>query len=124
MSPPETHTHDKLSLHTDAMTDAQLWAPAALMQALRIALPFGHIWTPVMPALINAITTLESESINSISFYKDTVQIVKFLQASGDYVGVAVTGHSLGGGLSIMTGAIAKVPAVALSGPNAVLVCT
>jgi putative lipase involved disintegration of autophagic bodies len=37
------------------------------------------------------------------------------------YSGVAVTGHSLGGGLSIITGAQKGVPAVALSGPNAML---
>jgi lipase ATG15 len=34
---------------------------------------------------------------------------------------VQVTGHSLGGGLSIITGAQARIPAVALSGPNALI---
>ena len=90
------------------------------MQFLRELLPFGSIWTPVMPSLINAMTALESSSIEDISFYKDTVKFTEFL-LRGNYAGVAVTGHSLGGGLSIITGAIARVPAVALSGPNTVL---
>lgn len=106
----------------DAMTDAQLWAPAALMQFLRIILPFGHIWTPVMPYLISAITTMESEAIDQISFYKDTVEFVKWIEGNLPNVGKAITGHSLGGGLSIITGAITQTPAVALSGPNTVLV--
>lgn len=105
----------------DAMTDAQLWAPAALMQFLRIALPFGHIWTPVMPFLISCIALIDSASVEKISFYKDTVKFVEFLEKSGKYEGIAITGHSLGGGLSIITGAITKNPAVALSGPNAML---
>jgi lipase ATG15 len=106
----------------DMLTDAQLWSSAALMQFLRELLPFGEIWTPIMDSLINIITSIESESIERVSFYKDTTRFVQFLQNQSDvYSGVAVTGHSLGGGLSIITGAIAGVPAVALSGPNAML---
>jgi lipase ATG15 len=106
----------------DAMTDAQLWSPAALFQFLRIMLPFGKIWTPVIPYMISAITALESETIDQISFYKDTVQFVNFVKENFPVVGQVVTGHSLGGGLSIITGAITKTPAVALSGPNTMLV--
>lgn len=43
------------------------------------------------------------------------------LSQTDTYSGVAVTGHSLGGGLSIITGAQNGIPAVALSGPNAML---
>lgn len=75
------------------MTDAQLWAPAALMQFLRIALPFGHIWTPVIPYMLSAMTVIESESIEQISFYKDTVDFVEYLKASPRFNGVAITGR-------------------------------
>lgn len=34
---------------------------------------------------------------------------------------IQVTGHSLGGGLAIITGAQANIPAIALSGPNALI---
>lgn len=83
----------------DMLTDAQLWAPAALLQVLRMMLPFGDIWTPIMPYLINAITTVESTSIESVSFYKDTTAYANYIKqgvADGQYVGVSVTGHSLG----------------------------
>lgn len=46
---------------------------------------------------------------------------MNYIKANKTYSGVGVSGHSLGGGLSIITGAQAGVPAVALSGPNAML---
>jgi lipase ATG15 len=83
----------------DMLTDAQLWSPAALMQVLRMILPFGTIWTPIMPYLINAITTVESASIAEVSFYQDTTAYANYIKqgvADGQYLGVSVTGHSLG----------------------------
>jgi lipase ATG15 len=133
----------------DALTDAQLWSAAALLQIHRELLPIGAAWTPILDELINAITTIESASIETVSFYKDTTAFAKWLlKQNTTYAGVGVTGHSLGGGLSIITGAQAgvrfatrtllavdctfcltysdcyslnKIPAVALSGPNAML---
>jgi lipase ATG15 len=90
----------------DALTDAQLWSAAALLQIHRELLPVGAAWTPILDELINAITTIESASIATVSFYKDTTAFVKWLlKQNTTYDGVGVTGHSLGGGLSIITGA-------------------
>jgi lipase ATG15 len=106
----------------DMLTDAQLWSAAALLQVHRELLPIGVAWTPILDQLIRVITKIESASIESVSFYKDTTAFVNFLKNQSDaYLGVGVTGHSLGGGLSIITGAQTGVPAVALSGPNAML---
>ena len=133
----------------DMLTDAQLWSAAALMQVHRALLPIGVIWnsstsffgpfgniyfallasqltnhspSTVIDELIKAITRLESKSIGEVSFYKDTTNFVKFIKGQPEtYSGVGITGHSLGGGLAIISGAQAKVPAVALSGPNAML---
>jgi len=109
----------------EALTDAQLWSGAMLMQSLREFLPFGSIWTPgefslislaeafavhdlwlttallstrfqtVMSLFIDAAVSVESSSIEEISFYKDTVQFTDYLKGH-NYAGVAVTGHSLG----------------------------
>jgi lipase ATG15 len=107
----------------DMLTDAQLWSAAFLMQGLRELLPLGKVWTPIIDQLVNVMTTLESKSINRVSFYKDTTAFVKSLQKQVPltYSGLGVTGHSLGGGLAIITGAQTGVPAVGLSGPNAML---
>ena len=108
----------------DMLTDAQLWSAAVLMQGLRELLPIGVIWTPVIDQLIKAMTFMESKSIQRVSFYKDTTAFVNFLKEqvqAGVYSGVGVTGHSLGGGLAMITGAQTGIPAVGLSGPNSML---
>ena len=107
----------------DMLTDAQLWSAAFLMQGLRELLPFGIVWTPVIDQLINIVTTLETESIKRVSFYKDTTAFIKSLQPQvpGTYAGLGLTGHSLGGGLAMITAAQTGVPAVSLSGPNSML---
>lgn len=105
----------------DMLTDIQLWGAAALMQTLRALLPLGEIWTPIIAQLIQLINTVESSSIERVSFYKVTSNFVWYLKNETDYIGVGVTGHSLGGGLAIITGAQTDTPAVALSGPNAML---
>jgi lipase ATG15 len=89
----------------DMLTDAQLWSAAILMQGLRELLPIGSMWTPVIDNLINVITVLESESINRVSFYRDTTAFVQQLQSNvpETYAGVGVTGHSLGG-VSLFSG--------------------
>jgi len=107
----------------DALTDAQLWSAAALLQVLRFLLPLGNIWTPLLDRLIAAVSSLDSAAIEKVAFYKDTTRFVNLIKADvpDRYSGVVATGHSLGGGLAIITGAQADVPAVAVSGPNAML---
>ncbi len=59
--------------------------------------------------------------MKKISFYKLTTQFAEFMKKDSDFDSVQVTGHSLGGGLSMITGAQAKIPAIGLSGPNALI---
>jgi lipase ATG15 len=106
----------------DALTDAQLWSGAILMQILRFFLPAGEVWTPIIDRLIYVLSYLQSASIDEVSFYRDTTSFVKYLQnRSSEYPGLAITGHSLGGGLAMISGAQTGTPAVAMSGPNAML---
>lgn len=106
----------------DALTDAQLWAAAGIFQMLRLILPIGAMWTPILHRMVDAVSWLASESINKVAFYRETTKFVEFLKSQPElFPTVQITGHSLGGGLSIITGAQTGVAAVALSGPNALL---
>lgn len=108
----------------DALSDAQLWSAAALAQYVRAVLPLGEIWTPIFENLINAISWIESDRLEEVSYYKETAAFVEYLKnepAAEEFKDVRVTGHSLGGGLASITGAQTNTPAVALSGPNNVL---
>ena len=88
---------------------------------LRSILPFGAIFTNIFDEMVKAISWMESDSIRRVSFYIQTTAFVRSLQQSGAYSALQVTGHSLGGGLAIITGAQTGIPAVALSGPNAMI---
>jgi len=105
----------------DALTDLQLWSAAAVFQMLREVLPGGRIFSPILNHLVNMISWLASESINRVAFYKETTAFAKVLIEDKNYENIQVTGHSLGGGLAIITGAQANIPAIALSGPNAMI---
>ena len=95
-----------------------------MFQLLRELLPFGQAWNPIIPYLVGAITRIESRAIDEVSFYKDTRQFVEQIKKEADeglYKGVALIGHSLGGGLAIINGAQEGVKSFALSGVNAML---
>jgi lipase ATG15 len=62
---------------------------------------------------------LQVKTVERVSFYRVTTGFALELKADPTFSSVQVTGHSLGGGLAIITGAQAGIPAVALSGPNA-----
>ena len=84
-------------------------------------LPLGFLWTPALDLLVAAISALQSEALSDVSFYKETTAFVKFLQQSNSTGTVTLTGHSLGGGLAIISGAQTGAPGVGISGPNAML---
>jgi len=108
----------------DFLADFQIWGGTILFQMLRELLPFGQAWNPIIPYLVKVITRIESRAIDKVSFYKDTRQFVEQIKKETDeglYKGVAIIGHSLGGGLAIINGAQENVKSFALSGVNAML---
>jgi len=105
----------------DLLVDNQLWQAAMLVQALRFTLPAGEIFTPFLPALVRAINVLQSDAVQRVSYYKVVSEFVTDLKDNSDYSGVSITGHSLGGGIAIISGAQTNTSSVAMSGPNAML---
>lgn len=74
-----------------------------------------------MRGLIGAMAVLEKDDMKNFAYYKETTAFVNYLKAGRKYAKVEVTGHSLGGGLALITGAQAHVTAVGVSAPNTVL---
>jgi lipase ATG15 len=67
---------------------------------------------------------LESSSLKKVSYYKEVTRFVQSVQEAfraQDGWEVVLTGHSLGGGLAIISGAQTSSRTVSFSGPNAVL---
>ena len=103
----------------DVMADAQLWITATLFQSVRAFLPFGNAFTPILHRLVHFLNLIETNAITKVAYYQETRLFVSSLIEKG--FNVRVTGHSLGGGLALITGALSKVSAVGISAPNTVL---
>ena len=73
----------------------------------------------MLDEIVQAINTLQSGSLQRIAYYKATTAFANDLKDANAYQSLQLTGHSLGGGLAIISGAQTSLPAVALSGPNA-----
>lgn len=72
-------------------------------------------------ALVQTINALQGDAVQRVSYYKGVTNFVNELKKNPDYAGMALTGHSLGGGIAIISAAQTGVGAVAVSGPNAML---
>ncbi|GBG33299.1 Hypothetical Protein FCC1311_034351 [Hondaea fermentalgiana] len=105
----------------DLLSDMQIWFPAMLFQWLRFVLPFGAVWNSVIPSLIKYMNVLETAPSNQLSYQADLTNFVRALRAKNPDAFVAITGHSLGGGIAMLVGAAESVPAIGISGPNSVL---
>ncbi|KAL7555879.1 hypothetical protein ACA910_019295 [Epithemia clementina (nom. ined.)] len=105
----------------DMISDAQLWSAAYLAQMVRALLPMGEVWNPILEELVAMIGILQTSSLREVAFYVQTSEFVKYLKSQKAFATLRVTGHSLGGGLAMITGAQTHTPAIGLSGPNAII---
>eukprot|EP00980_Cylindrotheca_fusiformis_P027940 scaffold22570_cov109-Cylindrotheca_fusiformis.AAC.3 len=105
----------------DMLANAELWGAAALMQVLRFVIPLGEIWSPIYGELAKWSTGFASRSLERVSYYKLSTKLAEELKQSKMFDHVHVTGHSLGGGLALITGAQAHVQAIGISAPNALI---
>jgi lipase ATG15 len=105
----------------DMLSDAQLWSAAFLAQMVRWLIPVGEVWNPILENLVKVIAILQGPSLKKVSFYVQTSGFVEWLRKEQLYKSLRVSGHSLGGGLAMITGAQTKTPAIALSGPNTMI---
>lgn len=87
----------------DVLESLDLWAAPTLLQWL---------WMPLVPATRLLATTTSRPS----SYLGLTTRFLEELKTQ--YSTVRVTGHSLGGGLAMLAGAQARVPAVGVSAPS------
>ena len=112
----------------DALADALLWGDAALLQAAKHVLAPVFAWSSQQSdqwlvsqgAAGKSWMTrgIRDEALNPDTFYMPIVRQVRELAQRRS---VVVTGHSLGGGVSGIVAAVAKVPGVAFSGPGVAL---
>ena len=105
----------------DFLVDARLWYAASLFQIVKSAMPFGFAVNALIQFSVDILSNLETESVKKVSYYVETTAFVNFLKESGNYTKVEITGHSLGGGLALITGAQTKTRAIGISAPSSTM---
>ena len=100
------------------LTDAQLWSAVAVIQVIQEIIPAGIIFNPVLSGVLRAMSVVQSSELEQVALYKQTTALVQFMRDEGYTGNIHITGHSLGGGIALITGAQEGIPAVAISGPN------
>ena len=105
----------------DFLVDARLWYASTLFQLVQSAMPFGFAFDALIQFCVNMLSDIEASSVTKVSYYVETTAFVNYLKKSGKYLNIAITGHSLGGGLTLITGAQTQTKAIAISAPSAVM---
>jgi len=67
-----------------------------LIQGLRVLLPLGEMWTPILDELIGMMSFFQEGSVEQVSFYKVTTKFAIQLKNDDSFDSVQLTGHSLG----------------------------
>ena len=101
------------------LTNAQIWASVAMVEVFQFFLPAGEVFNPIWHGLLRSMAWIESEKLTDVSLYSQTTRLVEDLRNRPEFTGtLRITGQSLGGEISLITGAQQNIPAVAISGPD------
>jgi len=64
------------------------------------------------------VAFIQPDRLQEVALYQQTSDLIRLLQTSGYFRKLHITGQSLGGGISLISGAQTEIPAIAISGPN------
>mmetsp|Transcript_27647 Transcript_27647/g.55452 ORF Transcript_27647/g.55452 Transcript_27647/m.55452 type:complete len:952 (-) Transcript_27647:656-3511(-) len=109
----------------DWLSNLHLWFASGVAQCVKWLTPFGWIWTPIIPDLLEVVNSVvESQKLKEQGYYVITSQFVNAVRAGyggANYTNVFITGASLGGGVAMISGAQTGTPTVSISGPGPLL---
>jgi len=101
------------------LISAQYWSPVALMQLFQLFLPVGEAFNPILDKILGGMSFVKSKKLREIALNEQTTGLVNYMRDTAGYKGlISITGHSLGGGIAMITGAETNIPTVAISAPN------
>ena len=102
------------------LVDAEIWMPIFLLQTVQRFLPLGKLFDPILSNVIQGMGFIKAEILTETSLYVQTMGLVNYIKQTPDFnqSSISITGHSLGGGIALITGAQTKIPAISFAGPN------
>ena len=104
--------------YQDWLVNAQLWLYVGLMEIFLDLFPAGRLFHSILDEIVRATGFLENQRLQELQMTNHTTELVKYMTESGgfDKSKLTLTGHSMGGGITLVTGAQTNVTAISLSG--------
>ena len=75
----------------DLLHDLQIWLPVILFQVILSAIPFGQLFSPFLPYMIQGVSVVQGKDLKGISYYKEISSFVESSQEDG--LEVMIVGH-------------------------------
>ena len=87
------------------------------MQVFLSLLPAGPFFHPILDDVLQMFGIFQSKALKEVQLNAQTTGLVEYMRTTNGFDHpITITGHSLGGGISLITGALAKIPAISFSG--------
>ena len=97
--------------------NAELWLSVLLMENFLDFLPGGIVFHVILDEILKAMGFLQNERLTQVTMTAQTTDLINYMKDVGfDGSKISITGHSMGGGVTLVTGAQTNTMAVALSG--------
>ena len=75
----------------DALADFQLWGSIIFSEFIIDIMPLGFLWKPVLPHFVKALSVIENNALEDVSYYRETTAFVESLKENG--LNVEIVGH-------------------------------
>ena len=104
--------------YQDWLVNAQLWLYVSLMELYLDLFPAGRLFHSILDDILRATRFLQNKRLEELRMTSHTTELVNYMMEFGgfDKSKLTLTGHSMGGGIALVTGAQTNIPAISLSG--------
>ena len=74
------------------------------MQLFQLFLPVGEAFNPILDKILGGMSFVKSKKLREIALNEQTTGLVNYMRDTAGYKGlISITGHSLGGGIAMIT---------------------
>lgn len=102
----------------DWLVNAQLWLSVGVMEYFLDFLPPGIFFHSILDEILKAMGILENKRLKDLMMNRHISTLIEYMRNDGGFDGskISLTGHSMGGGVALVSGAQTNTPAISVSG--------
>ena len=89
-----------------------------MLEIFLYLMPAGDLFYPILYESLDAMGFVESQRLKQVQLDSQTTGLINYMRNTAGFNEsmISITGHSLGGGIALITGAQTNIPAIAISG--------